>query len=240
MPPSSAAAYDVVVVGAGPAGAWAAYCLARRGARVAIFDPSHPREKACGGGITARALTLVAGALDASTLSRSVIRQARFTSPDSPASAVVPLTRRSPEGRTESSRSSRPPSPRHELPGLIVTSREGFDGALLEAARSAGAELVQTRVSDLASGPDGIRLDTRDGPHRARFVIGADGANSLVRRRLLRPFRRDELSVASGYYARGVTSDEIVIELVADPPGYIWSFPRPDHLAVGICAGADS
>src|SRR5439155_14800923 len=35
-------------------------------------------------------------------------------------------------------------------------------------------------------------------------------------------------------------SEEIVIELVADPPGYIWSFPRPSHLAIGICAEADA
>ena len=43
---------DVAVVGAGPAGAWTACLLARRGARVLLFDHSHPREKPCGGGIT--------------------------------------------------------------------------------------------------------------------------------------------------------------------------------------------
>ena len=71
-------------------------------------------------------------------------------------------------------------------------------------------------------------------------MVGADGANSLSRRRLARPFRRDQLSIATGFFAHGVTSDEIVIELVADPPGYIWSFPRPTHLAVGVCAQADA
>jgi flavin-dependent dehydrogenase len=48
------------------------------------------------------------------------------------------------------------------------------------------------------------------------------------------------LSIATGFFAHGVTSDEIVIELMTDPPGYIWSFPRPDHLAIGICAQADA
>ena len=71
-------------------------------------------------------------------------------------------------------------------------------------------------------------------------MIGADGANSLVRRRVAQAFRRDQLSIATGFFAHGVTSDEIVIELVADPPGYIWSFPRPGHLAIGICAQADA
>src|SRR5262249_57364715 len=80
---------------------------------------------------------------------------------------------------------------------------------------------------------------TRDGRHRADFVIGADGANSLVRRRVSKPFSREQLSVATGFFVHGRSSDEIVIELTADPPGYIWSFPRPDHLAVGVCAQAD-
>jgi len=41
-------------------------------------------------------------------------------------------------------------------------------------------------------------------------------------------------------FAHGVTSDEIVLEMLAHPAGYIWSFPRPTHLAIGICAQADA
>jgi len=48
------------------------------------------------------------------------------------------------------------------------------------------------------------------------------------------------LSIAAGVFAHGATSQEVVIGFTADPPGYIWSFPRPDHLAVGICAQADA
>ena len=51
--------YDVVVVGAGPAGSSCALELARRGARVALVEKaSMPRYKTCGGGIVARALKL--------------------------------------------------------------------------------------------------------------------------------------------------------------------------------------
>src|SRR5437868_14500317 len=77
---------EIAIVGAGPAGAWAAYALARRGARVTLFDGSHPREKPCGGGVTGRALALVADAVDASSFPKTAIRSARFLR--SPASGV--------------------------------------------------------------------------------------------------------------------------------------------------------
>src|SRR5580700_10818831 len=98
---------DVAVVGAGPAGAWAAYSLARRGARVTIFDPSHPREKPCGGGVTGRALDLVASAVDPREWPATPIRSARFTDLAHGESAVV----------------------RMDDQALVVTSRAAFDAA---------------------------------------------------------------------------------------------------------------
>jgi flavin-dependent dehydrogenase len=69
-------------------------------------------------------------------------------------------------------------------------------------------------------------------------VLGADGANSVVRKRLARPFTRADLSVAAGYFIHGATTSAIAIKTMSEQPGYLWSFPRPDHLAVGICAPA--
>jgi flavin-dependent dehydrogenase len=46
------------------------------------------------------------------------------------------------------------------------------------------------------------------------------------------------LSVAAGYFVHGRTSSNISIKTMTEQPGYLWSFPRPDHLAVGICAAA--
>jgi geranylgeranyl reductase family protein len=209
----------VAVVGGGPAGAWTAYRLARAGAQVTIFDGSHPREKPCGGGVTGRALSIVQDAVDLTALAPARIRRARFTSDTS--DSIVEL----------------------EAGALAVSGRAAFDAALLEAAQRAGVRLSAARVVDVAATRSAWRLTTGSGDgqrHTFDFVIGADGANSLVRRRLASPFRRDQLSIATGFFASGVSSDEIVIEMTADPPGYAWSFPRPDHLAIGICAQADA
>src|SRR3954464_9980094 len=136
---------DVAIVGAGPAGARAAYVLARAGARVTIFDGSHPREKPCGGGVTGRALALVADAIAPTAFPQTAIRSARFTQVGLRGQTSKSDLHVGPRGQT--SRSDR--GARVDLaPGaLAVASREALDGALLAAAQGAGATLVRSRVA---------------------------------------------------------------------------------------------
>lgn len=209
--------FDVAIVGAGPAGCRAAWRLARAGARVAMLDGSHPREKPCGGGVTGRALDMVRDAIDCGPIDAVAIRGAAFEH----GSARVQMTFDQPS------------------PELVVASRARFDTALLAAAIEAGATLMAQRVTDVARDGDEWRIATRGFAVRAGWVIGADGPNSMVRRRLSRPFARADLSIASGFFVHGVSSPDIAIAFEDDPPGYLWSFPRRDHLAVGICAQAD-
>src|SRR5512133_353359 len=82
--------FDVAIVGAGPAGSRAAWRLARAGARVIVFDGSHPREKPCGGGVTGRALRLVQEQLPGTRLAAAVIARARFTCGPHRASVDLP------------------------------------------------------------------------------------------------------------------------------------------------------
>ena len=213
---------DIGVVGAGPAGAWAARQLAAGGMRVALFDASHPREKACGGGITGRALDEIAAAVPAETLDGVAVEDASFHAGVGD-EASVDLRPRGASRRR-----------------LLVVDRRSFDAALLEAAIRAGAEHIRERVTDVLVGSDGVRLQTNRRSYRCSRVIGADGVNSLVRRRTAGPLARADLSIATGYFVFGETSRDVRVEFVSAPPGYFWSFPRRDHLAVGACAQADA
>jgi geranylgeranyl reductase family protein len=220
----AAGIFDVAVVGAGPAGARAACLLARAGARVVVIDASHPREKPCGGGVTGRALEAIADQRPAAgdLAGRAVsVRRAIFAQEGLRAEVSL-------EG----------PS-RAEGPPLLVIDRLTFDRLLLARAVDAGAVPIAARVREVSRHADGWRLLTSGPEMEAQHVIGADGANSLVRRRLLRPFDRSQISVATGYFLHGATSDTIDVEFEANPAGYLWSFPRPDHLALGVCAQAD-
>jgi flavin-dependent dehydrogenase len=185
-----------------------------------VIDGSHPREKPCGGGISARALDLLRH-LPAGWLQDPVdVQSARFSS--GRVCADVPLAR----GAGDS-------------PALVIASRQTFDAALLDAAIAAGAEHVARRVVSFDRCAGGWSIATDTNRLTSAWLVGADGANSLVRRRVLGSFPRADLSVASGYYVQGASGKAIDIEFVETPPGYLWSFPRRDHLAVGVCGQAD-
>ena len=213
--------FDIAIVGAGPAGCRLACRMAAAGARVAIVDGSHPREKPCGGGVTGRALDLVRDALDEAATPRVDVRAASLAHGTSRADVALR------------------PRPERDTPVLVVASRRDFDGALYAAALRAGAEPVAARVTAIAPEASGWALTTTERTIRADWLIGADGAGSFVRRTVARPFARADLSIATGFFVHGCSGRDITIAFENTPPGYLWAFPRPDHLAVGVCAQAD-
>jgi geranylgeranyl reductase family protein len=207
--------HDVIVVGAGPAGSVAARDLARAGARVALVDGSHPREKACGGGVTGRALQFArsAGAmLDGCAIDRAVFEAGRRR-------VVVDI-----DGDDV----------------LRVFDREPFDGALLQDAVAAGAEHLPERAVACRRTGAAWEVVTERSVMRGSWLLGADGACGIVRKSVADPFERAELSIASGSYVDGVSVPEIVIGFTDEPRGYLWSFPRRRRLAGGACAQADA
>ena len=199
---------NVAVVGGGPAGSLLACHLARDGARPTIFDASHPREKPCGGGITAKALELLPAAPAGDPLPARWIEACRF---ESGAGEAVDL---------------------HLPKPVAIASRRELDAWLLRRATEAGARHVAERVVAVSPGP---RLRTSSGrEQRFDLVVGADGASSLVRRTFLSATPVSRLTMAAGWFARGTSP--MLVRFVPGLSGYLWLFPRRDHVGVGICA----
>lgn len=200
--------YDVVVVGGGPAGAAAALRARqlRPDARVLILDAADfPRDKACGDGIAPHALDELArlGVADAVAGYRPV-RRLRVTSPGE-ATVVASLAR----------------------PNYVVP-RKVFDARLVAAAVQAGAELRRHRVRRLTVRPSWVECD---GVAAGRVVIGADGANSAVRRQIgIRATAHAHTAVAvRGYALAPAGPHEQRIAMVSQGwPAYAWSFPIGD------------
>ncbi|MER7267891.1 geranylgeranyl reductase family protein [Micromonospora carbonacea] len=201
--------YDVAVVGAGPAGAAAALAARRAGARVLLLDRADfPRDKACGDGVAAHALDVlarlgVAGAVDG----YAPLPRIRLVGPGGDAVARAL------------------PRPAYTVP------RKVFDARLVAAAVAAGAELRRHAVRRVEQRGGRVVLD---GEIAARAVVGADGAASVVRRALGHPVNPDRhLALAIRGYApaRPRPPEQLIVTSGPRWPAYAWSFPIGDGRA---------
>ncbi|HEY4611201.1 MAG TPA: geranylgeranyl reductase family protein [Ilumatobacteraceae bacterium] len=217
----SNADYDVIVVGAGPAGSIAALVLARAGARVALVDKAPiGRDKACGDLIGPRGVRLL------DDLGLGV--------PDAP--AVGDMIVVGPLGRQV----LLPARAGKTYPGhAIVVPRAQFDSKLRTAALDAGAVGLDARVGSVDGGRVGL-----DGHGRidADFVIGADGATSVTARTTA---LADPSRALWGFAVRGYLPVEVALPVISlwndQPgrafPGYGWLFPGPDGANLGLGLG---
>ena len=200
--------WDLVVVGAGPAGSAAALGAlhADPGMRVLLLDRvDFPRDKSCGDGIAPH----VFDALE--RVGVTGIQQ-----------GWTPLTRLE-LARGDSSVARPMARP------VWVIPREVFDARLVERAVAAGATLVRHRVATVEQEPGGVLLDGRV---RAPVVVGADGAHSVVRSALgLGPGRR---ALAIRGYAptpRERQGTQVIRWGDRRQPAYAWAFDRGDGLS---------
>jgi len=209
--------YQIIIVGAGPAGSMAGYFLAKSGFRVLILEKSSfPRRKVCAGGLTHRAYQQIP--FDIDPVLHSQVNWGYITS----------------RGRVITTIS-------RDLPISYLVDRPSFDAFLLDKAMEVGAEChLGSRVTAIHPTQGSIRVDANQQNYTCKYLIGADGVNSLVAKTTgLIPDRKTSLA----YEARlGLPAnpnekwiDSISFDFGTILGGYGWIFPKKDHLNVGVC-----
>ena len=215
-PPPDSALYDVALVGAGPAGTACALALRGSGLRVLLLDKSpFPRDKICGDAVPGHALKALrqldpayVAALD-QLHPRDDVRRSRIVAPSGHSFYM-----------------------HWKLP-TFNSPRLDFDAALLALVRQhTPTEVLENALlKALEITPAGVLLRLADGRElRARLVVGCDGANSVVRRRLLpAPLDRSQHSAGVRAYFENVAGTETgTTEFFFSKDylaGYCWLFP---------------
>ncbi len=199
------------VVGGEPAGSRVAELLCRQGARVLLYEARIGWEKPCGGGVPERAVDFCPFLADPS-LPQVRAQHARIYSPRG-REALVALAE-----------------------PLRIYCRTQLNGHFLRRAQEQGVEVIPRRVTSINRvGGAWSVTDATGRSHKMDFLVGADGASGIVRGKVARGVPQLRQSVGIGYFLDGFTSDEIVLKFFDSLDGYLWIFPREDHLAVGIC-----
>ncbi len=203
----------IAVIGGGPAGSTCARRLSAAGLDVTLFEERPTGEKPCGGGIPASVLLEFPELADPS-LERRVVREVRIYSPSDRLTVV--------------------PAPA----GIHIFRRAQLDTFLRKRAQAAGSHLVPARVTSVRSlGMVGWEVATATGPLGPfDLIVGADGVRSVVRRAVSGPIAAGKLTLALYAYVPGVARTGMVLKFFRGLDGYLWAFPRTDHVSVGICS----
>ena len=108
---------------------------------------------------------------------------------------------------------------------IAVVSRRELGKYLLDEAQKAGVSFLQSRVSQVSPADRGWKVTTRHTELHADFLVGADGATSLVRRSVSTGLPPEDLCVTLGYIIPGEVTSQMNIFFIPGYEGYIWSFP---------------
>jgi len=211
--------YDVIIVGAGPAGSLMGYELARLGLKALLIEKdAFPRYKACGGGLTRR--TLDALPFDVS----HVIEDYSYT-------AKMLYRNKALYVKT------------HEKPIVGMVMRDVFDQYLVQKAEETGVVVQDSTRFISVSGTSGnLLVKTSKGHFKTHLIAGTDGVNSRVSKSLGLRIRHDVMAAVEKEVKperRHILEryrGSIVIDFGVIPGGYGWVFPKKDHLSTGVGA----
>lgn len=208
--------FDVIIIGAGPAGSQAAYHLAAAGWSVLLLDKARfPRRKVCGGGLTERGR-----------------KKIPFD--------ITPVVHQTVTWGYLGFRGRKVCTIEGHQPIAHLVDRTSFDDFLRQKAAEKGATCQQgERVIKISQTGEGVIVQTDQANYQSRFAIGADGVHSQVARQLgLLAGSPTSLAVEARLALppdrqSGLT-DGITFDFGTLPWGYGWIFPKHDHLNVGV------
>lgn len=208
--------YDVIVIGAGPAGSLAAYRLAVAGWSVLLLDKARfPRRKVCGGGLTERARKEIP--FDISPVVHQTITWGYLGFRGRQVCRI--------DG---------------QQPIAHLIDRTTFDDFLRQKAVEVGAQWHEgERLRTIRQTRHQVTVQTDQASYQARFAIGADGVHSQVARQLglltsSPTSLATEARLALPADRQGSRTDGITFDFGTLPWGYGWIFPKRDHLNVGV------
>ena len=224
--------FDVVIVGAGPAGCTAAFMLSGKGLKIALLDKdTFPREKICGdafGADVTKQFHLIDEVLTEKLqqfASKVPSNGIRFFSPNYKLMDVDLAV------------------PKNKFGGGFVARRLDFDNFYFSEINTLpDVEVFQNQqVTEVVTSPDKILLKTAILFFEARIALGADGAHSILNKRLT------ENKVEKNHYCAGLRQyysnvkgfhpgNHIELHFYKELlPGYFWVFPLPNNNAnVGL------
>ncbi|AKB55834.1 Geranylgeranyl diphosphate reductase [Methanosarcina barkeri 227] len=205
--------YDVIIIGAGPAGSYAAYMLAKSKIKVLVIDKySFPRYKPCAGGLTAKA----------------------FNSFDFPISKEVKYS-------TNTVVTSYKNQIFHNISGnkilVKMVERKEFDDFLIKKAIDSGATFLDgMKVTEVTWENAEFCIKTDSEFFRCNYLIGADGTNSIVNR-TFNIVERDlygfAVEINCPVSKNNIGKFNMTFDFGTVPNGYLWIFPKDEYVCVG-------
>ena len=204
--------YDVIVVGGGPLGSITSSLIAQNNFKVLLLEKQkHPRWKPCGEGISEGGIQL--------------LRQNKLFEPVR--NLLWEITSVSINILQENIVTKK-----YDKPVAYTLDRGDFDHALFKNAQRKGTKIHENeKVTDIKTiNKDEIIVKTTKEKYRSKLIIGADGMNSIVGKKLFRAWRKNEVSPCQ--VARYKTSDKKTVfnpramEYYFIEGGYGWIFPK--------------
>ncbi len=230
--PSQSQNYDIIIIGAGPGGSTAAYLLARKKFKVLVVDKERfPRYKLCGGLIPLKTLQLIKKIYNDSPVDLIKNKIIDYYTP------FYEITYRTKRMLSKNKGDF----------NFYLVDRTIYDNYLLNKAKSLGVQVMESiKINNIDI--ENCKIELQNGEvFKSKLLIGADGANSIVRRQFIRKnilSNKDwQFNLATGLECfvnrKDLENDQFKVPRITIgfiKYGYNWLFPNKDKIILGVGA----